>query len=295
MDVAAAAVFVEVVRVGSVTAAAQHLNVTKSAVSKRLAQLESSLGVRLLERTTRSLSLTEAGGRFLEHAASAMEAMHQAELAATELQDKPSGHLRVLSLMSFGCSQVAPLLHDFVELYPLVTVALVLDDQPSRLLDGDFDVALRAGPLPEHSLVSRKLAVLHSGIFASPTYLKHHGTPQKPTDLNSRNCLTYSYSPEPSQWVFRRQGITESIEVSGGIQVNNGDALCELTAAGAGICRLPIFVAAPHVSSKRLVRVLDPYTMPSKDLRIVFRERTYLPPKVRVFVDFLVDRLGGET
>lgn len=288
------AVLVAVVEAGSFSGAAARLGITKSAVSKRIAQLEASLGVRLLQRTTRSLSLTEAGQRFHAHASAAVEAMGQAERAATELQDQPRGRLRVVALMAFGRLHLVPRLPEFAARHPDLSIDLVLDDHATHIAFNEFDVALRAGALPDSAFIARRLASLRSVVCASAAYLAEHTHPQRPQDLLAHDCLAYSYSTEATTWTFQRNGRSQSIEVGGSLQINNAEALCQVLLQGMGVARLPTFIAGPHLAAGRLVALLPEYTMPSKDLHVVFAERTYLPQKVRVFIDFVVDAFGSD-
>ncbi len=272
--------------------AADRLGVTKSAISKRIAHLEEELGVRLLERNTRPVSLTEAGERFLVHARSAMDALTEACGAAAELQQEAQGTLRVLSLMSFGRLHVVPLISQFRERYPRIEIDLTLDDRTSALTAGDFDVAIRAGALTSSALIARKVASLHSAVCASPQYLEENGRPRRPADLRRHNCLVYSLSAQPNMWTFIRGGRSQSIEVSGDIAVNNGEALCELVRRGEGVARLPTFVAGSLIASGALTALFPRYTMPAKNLYVVLPSRRFVPRRVRVFVDFVVEAFG---
>ncbi len=294
-DLAAGGVFVAVVEAGSLSEAAKRLGVTKSAVSKRLAQLEARLGVRLLHRTTRSLALTEAGERFHAHASTAVEAMLLAEHAATELQREPRGRLRVTALMAFGKLHVTPLIGAFMAEHPNLAVSLNLDDRTHRIHEGEFDVALWAGPIADSSMVARTIAPLHSVVCASPGYLSSREPPQHPRDLLDHDCVSYSYSDQATHWTFVRDGTSESVTVTSKFEVNNGEALCEVMMRGLGVSRLPTFIAGPHIASGALVPLLGEYTMPSKDLCAVYPDRAYLPRKVRVFIDHAVEAFGGPT
>lgn len=292
LDLGAVSILVEVVDAGSFSAAAGRLEVTKSAVSKRIASLEERLGVRLIQRNGRRLALTEAGTRFHAHALTAIEAVQQAERAATELQDHPRGQLRVIAPMSFGRLHLAPLIAPFLRRYPQIRLDLILDDRVGRILDGDFDVALRPGHLPESSLVTRKVADLHSVLCAAPDYVAAHGAPRSPADLCAHNCLGYSYSVEPDVWHFERDGTTHTVPVAGSCSINNSEALCRVVLDGAGITRLPTFVAGPLLATNELVSLLGEYAMPSKPLHVLYPDRQYLPQKQRVFLDYLVQTLG---
>jgi DNA-binding transcriptional LysR family regulator len=292
-DINATSIFAAVVDAGSFSAAAEKLGVTKSAVSKRVTGLETRLGVKLLSRTTRKLSLTEAGQRYFVHVQEALRAIDDAEFAATELQNVPQGTLRISTPMSFGRLHVAPVIPRFLEKYPQIKVHLDMNDVSHDLVAEGYDIALKTGELNETSLIARKLAPLRSVLCASPDYVEQHGAPKTPEDLLSHNCLLYSYHTTINEWVFDKNGDETRIQVAGSYQVNNSEALLEAILQGSGIARVPTFVAGPDIKAGRLVSVLRDYSMPTKDIYAVFPERKYLPMKVRVFIDFIVDNFGG--
>ena len=285
-------VFVTVLECGSFSAAAKKLGVSKAAVSKRVTQLEKQLGVTLLYRTTRKLSLTEAGERYFESAKRSVKHAKEAEDAVMQLQSAPQGRLRINAPMSFGRLHLAPLIPRFIQQYPDITIDLVMDDRVVDLIDGGFDVAIRAGNLPDSSLVARKLAPMHSILCASPAYLKKHTLPQTPEDLSQHNCLCYSYSG--NEWTFILNGEPSAIQISGNYQVNNSEALREALLQGLGIARVPTFVVGPDITSGKLITLLDEYPLASLTLYALFPERQYLPKKVRVFIDFMVMNLGSD-
>ncbi len=284
-------VFVEVVENGGFSSAARKLGISKSAVSKRITKLESSLGVRLLHRTTRRMSLTEAGEQYFELVTKALALAKEAEDTVTQLQEKPKGCLRIHSLMSFGRLHIAPLIPKFLKQYPGINVDIVMEDRMVNLVKGGYDVAIRSGDLPDSVMIARKLAPLRSVICASPEYIACHGKPELPSELINHNCLHYSNSA--SEWTFSRQGDSETVQVSGNYQVNNGEALHIATLQGLGISRLPTFIAGPDLAAMRLIPLLESYKMPSKTLYSIFPERQHLPAKVRVFLDFAVEYFGG--
>lgn len=289
-------VFVAVVENGSFSAAARTLGVSKSAVSKRIHGLEAQLGVRLLYRTTRKLSLTEAGERYFEHAALALNAAIQAEEAVTELQGEPQGQLRVSSPMSFGRLHVAPMIPKLMQRYPKLRVDLVMDDRKVDLVAAGFDVAIRAGSgdLPDSTLVARRLAPLRQVLCASAGYIEGHGLPASPAELTGHNCVLYSYSSDANMWSLHKGDTTESVVVSGNYRVNNSEALLAALTQGIGIGRLPTFVAGPELKTGRLVTLLEAYTIPDHTFYAVFPQREYLPAKVRAFVDFATEYFGGD-
>ena len=287
-------VFVAVVENGGFAAAARKLGVSKSAVSKRVTQLEARLGVQLLHRSTRRLSLTEAGERYFAHAAQALAAAQEAEDAVAQLQVAPQGRLRISTPMSFGRLHIAPLIPAFLKHYPGIQIDMIMDDRVADLVEGGFDVAIRAGSLPDSALIVRKLAPCYNVLCAAPNYLEAHGTPGEPEELLDHNCLHYAYSADPQEWNFLGSASPIKIHSSGNYQVNNSEALREALIGGCGIGRLPTFIAGPDIATGRLVRLLPHYRMPAQTFYAVFPERRHLPAKVRAFVDFAVERFGAE-
>ena len=287
-------VFVAVVENGGFSAAARTLGISKSAVSKRINQLEAHLGVRLLHRTTRKLSLTEAGERYFEHAAQALTAAGQAEDAVTELQGEPQGNLKISSPMSFGRLHVAPLIPKLLQRYPKLQIDLVMDDRKVDLVAGGFDVAIRAGNLPASTLIARKLAPVRQVLCASPDYIDRYGRPATPAELSDHNCVLYSYSSDANEWTLIGEGGPETVTVSGSYQVNNSEALLEALREGVGIGRLPTFVAGPDLKTGRLVKLFESYRIPEFTIYAVYPERQYLPAKVRAFLDFAIEYFGGD-
>jgi len=285
-------VFVAVVESGGFSPAARKLGVSKSAVSKRITQLEDRLGVRLLYRTTRKLSLTEAGEHYYANAVKALAYAAEAEDSVTKLQQTPQGRLRINSPMSFGRLHIAPLIPQFLKQYPNIQIDMVMDDRVVDLVESGFDIAIRGGDLPDSTLAARKIAPLRSVLCASPDYFAQHHMPQIPADLIDHNCLLFSYSA--SEWQFSKDEETETVRVAGNYQVNNGEALREAVLYGQGISRIPSFVVGSDIKAGRLKVVLAEYQMPVKALYALFPKRQHLPAKVRVFIDFVVERLGNE-
>ena len=293
-EFAAIPVFVAVVESGGFSAASRTLGVSKSAVSKRINQLENHLGVLLLHRTTRRLSLTEAGERYYEHAAQALSAAGKAEDAVTELQGEPQGKLKISSPMSFGRLHVAPLIPKFMQRYPKLQIDLVMDDRNIDLVAGGIDVAIRSGDMPDSTLIARKLAPLRQVLCASPIYIDRYGMPVTPSELRERNCILFSYSGDANQWTLSKGDQSEAVLVSGSYRVNNSEALLEALREGVGIGRLPTFVAGPDLKAGNLVRILESYHIPDHSFYAVFPERQYLPAKVRAFLDFAIEYFGGD-
>lgn len=287
-------VFVAVVENDGFSAASRALGISKSAVSKRINQLENHLGVRLLHRTTRKLSLTEAGERYFEHAAQALTAAGQAEDAVTELQGEPQGKLKISSPMSFGRLHVAPLIPIFMQRYPKILIDLVMDDRNIDLVAEGFDLAIRSGDMPASTLIARKLAPLRQVLCASPDYIDRYRMPVTPSELSERNCILFSYSGDANEWTLNKDGKSEAVLVSGSYRVNNSEAILVALREGIGIGRLPTFVAGPDLREGNLVRILESYHIPDHTFYAVFPERQYLPAKVRAFLDFSIDYFGGD-
>lgn len=291
-------IFVVVVETGGFSSAARQLGISKSAVSKRITLLEDQLGVKLLHRTTRKLSLTEAGEHYFEHAAQAYKAARDAEDAVLQLQGEPQGRLRINTPMSFGRLHIVPMLPAFLKRYPKINVDMVMDDKTVNLVDGGFDLAIRAGEMHDSSLIARPLAPLRSMLCASPGYLAEFGTPYTLAELTQHNCLVFSYSNDVKEWSFSKtspdydERMKETVAVSGNFRVNNSEALRELMLRDIGIGHLPSFVAGPDIRSGQLVQLFPEYQMPSLTMSAVFLERQYMPAKVRAFLDFALEYFG---
>jgi len=287
-------VFVAVVESSGFSPAAKLLGISKSAVSKRINQLEQNLGVKLLHRTTRKISLTEAGEHFYEHAAIANSAAKDAEDAVAQLQGEPQGRLRINTPMSFGRLHIAPFIPVFLKRYPKISIDMVMSDEVVDLVGSGFDITIRAGKLADSSLIARKLAPLRSVLCASPEYLESQGYPQQLADLKQHNCILFSYSRDLKEWTFNKNGRSQAIEISGNYQVNNSEALEEALLQGIGIGRLPTFVAGTAIKAGRLIPLFTEYEMLELSIYAVFLERQYMPAKVRAFLDFAIEYLGGD-
>ncbi|MEZ9232232.1 LysR substrate-binding domain-containing protein [Vibrio amylolyticus] len=284
--------FLAVAEHESFAEAARHLNVSRSAVSKRVNQLEATLGVRLLHRTTRKVSLTEAGHHYLSNAKNAYYWIQQAEYSATSRQQLPVGKLKICVPVSFGRIKIAPLMAGFLEKYPDISVEMMMDDQYADIIESGCDIAIRGGELADSSLIARKLMPSRSVVCASRTYLDKHSTPLVPVDLTKHNSLVYSYAAKTTEWTFGKGDQLTTVAVNGNYHVNNSEALLTACLQGAGIARLPDFVSQSWIDSGDLIQLLPSYTMPEKNIWTVFPERTYLPVKVRVFIDYLTQALA---
>ena len=289
------ALFARVVEAGGFSAAARELGLSKGAVSKRVARLEDRLGVRLLNRTTRRLSLSEAGEAFYAGCRRMVSEAEAAERAVTHLAAAPRGTLRVNAPMSFGQLHLAPALTAFLERYPEVAVDLVLDDREINLVQDGFDVGVRIAALRESSLIARRLAPSRALICAAPAYLAAHGSPARPEELTHHACLLYSYQTDPGIWVLRGPTGERRVRVSGRLRANNGEALREAAVDGFGLVLLPSFLIAREVGHGLLTPVLRDWTVSNPaGIHAIYPAGRNLSPKVRVFVDFLAERFGPE-
>lgn len=289
------AVFVQVVRDGSFTKAAERLELSRSVVSKYVTRLEERLGARLLNRTTRRLSLTEAGRIFYERSRRGLEDIEEAEAEVSRLQEEPRGVLRVNSPMSFGILHIAPLLPDFLAENPEITVDMNLDDRKVDVIEEGFDVSIRITDLPDSSLVARRLGPCRHAIVAAPTYLKKHGTPQSPDELQNHNIIAYQYQESVTDWHFLAPDNKQiTVPVSGSIQMNNSLALRQALLGGVGITRTPTFVVGEDIATGRLVPLLKNYKTLEVSIYLVYPQRRHLSPKVRAFVDFVAARITAE-
>ena len=287
------AVFVRVVQRGSFTLAADELQISRAAVSKYVSRLEERLGARLMQRTTRRLSLTEAGAALFEASRGALERIEEAEGAIARFQSEPRGRLRVSAPMSFGILHLGPILAEFAREHPLVMLDLAFDDRYVNLVEEGFDVALRIGKLADSALVARKLAATRLVVCAAPSYLAEHGEPEVPEDLAAHNCLLYSYLATANVWRFTAtDGREIPVAVGGNLRANNGIVEAEAAVAGMGILMTPTFYVGPLIRAGKLKRILCAYRGPEIGIHAVYPQRSHVPPKVRAFVDFLARRFG---
>ena len=284
--------FLRVVDAHSFTLAAERLGVSKSAVSRRMTELENRLGARLLNRTTRRLSLTEVGQAFYERCTRIVADVEEAERAVADLHAQPRGTLKINAPMSFGMMHIAPAIADFLGRHPGLEIDMDLNDRYIDLIEEGYDVAVRIGKLRDSSLVARKLAPNRRVVVASSAYLKAHGRPLHPDDLTQHNCLIYTNAPLAGQWQFRIDGEDRAVKVSGCLRVNNGEVLREAAIAGQGITILPTFIIGEQIARGLLEVVLTEFISSDSAVHAVYPHSRHLSPKVRAFVDFLAGRFG---
>jgi DNA-binding transcriptional LysR family regulator len=293
LDLNAAVVLLRVVQAGSFRGAARLLGMPKSNVSRKVADLEEHLGALLLHRTTRKLSLTDAGAAFVEHAEGALAHLEAAEHSVSELQKEPRGRLRVTAAVNLGQTLLAPLLAEFLLAYPAVEVALHLTDRHVDLVAERFDVALRVGALPDSSLVSQLVGRSVFRIVASPSYLKAHGTPRKPADLAAHDCLVFAKTGAAPRgtWPLGRASRVREVRVAGRLVADDFTALREAALRGVGIARLPALHIDALIREGELVPVLEEYAPPAMPLQLVHLGGPHMPPRTRVFLEFMRPRL----
>jgi DNA-binding transcriptional LysR family regulator len=290
---AAMTAFARVAETGSFSEAARRLRSSKSVVSRQIAALESELGVRLLHRSTRALTLTEAGRSYFDQLVRILADIDEANLSVSHLQAAPRGRLRVNAPMSFGIRHLAPAIPDFLARCPEVEIDLTLNDRFVDLVDEGFDMAVRIGQLIESSLVARRLAPLRRVVCASPAYLAARGTPTTPDDIAGHECLCYSNMSAGNEWKFvDRDGRPWPVEIKGRLRINNGDAIRVAALNGLGLACLPSFIVGEDLRAGTLVPVLTEAMHQDGAVFAVYPHARLLSPKVRVFIDFLAERFG---
>lgn len=285
--------FAAVAETEGFSAAARRLGVSKALVSVAIARLEAHLGVRLVRRTTRRLSLTEAGLAALPHVQRALLAARDAEEAATEGLTAPRGTLRVNAPMSFGLLHVVPALAAFARSFPEVRVDLVLEDRLLDLAEGAFDLAIRIGNLSDSGLFGTRLVRSRSVLAAHPSYVARAGAPKSPHDLTNHAALTYSLSATGSRWTLTRGGSSETVRVTGPLQATNSLALHRALHAGLGLARIPLFIVAEDLAEGRLVELLPEWHSPELGIHALTTAKDDLPRKVRAFITFFREWLGS--
>jgi DNA-binding transcriptional LysR family regulator len=286
-------VFAKVAELGSFARAAERLGISTSACSRHLAELEAHLDTRLLNRTTRRLSLTESGQAFLERAQQVLSDLEEAERVAASARERPRGTLKLTCAINFGVRHVAPAIGEFMAKHPEVRFDVSLSDRMVDIVEEGFDLAIRIGESRSQNLIARKLGETRAIPCAAPAYIERHGAPKRPEDLANHPCLTYEYLPVRNVWRFHdRKGKEHSVRVSGPLHANNGELLAAVAMAGVGISMEPDFITGPDVEAGRLVPLLRDFQARVTNIYAVYPSRRHLSAKVRVFVDFLAERFA---
>ena len=294
LDLNLMAIFARVVEAESFAEAARRLETSRSAVSKAVAKLEKTLGARLLNRTTRHLSLTEIGASVAEHCTRMVDEADQAEKLVASLSNEPRGVLRICASVAFGTLHVAPALAEFLPRYPELAVDLTITDRWIDLAEEGYDVLIRVTHEPPLHWVARELAPVRRVLCATPGYFRERGVPRTPADLVRHNCLDYTRSGERGRWRFTGLDGDLSVPVNGPLHVDDDEALSQAVLGGLGIGLLPTFIIGKDLQQGRLQSVLSEYIPVDRHVYAMYLPTRHLPSKVRVFIDFLVEHIGED-
>jgi DNA-binding transcriptional LysR family regulator len=283
---------VKVVASGSYAEAARRLGLTRSAVSKGVMELEQMLGARLLDRTTRRVTPTEAGLAYYERCMAILAQVEETEAQVSRLHDEPKGILKVNGPMSFGALYLGKAIADFMIRYGDLKVELTLTDRFIDPLEEGADITVRIGTLTDSSLIARRIAPARMVLVASPDYLKKHGMPQAPADLINHHCLSYGHTTSMQRWHLTEKGQPISVSIGSCLSSNNGDVLRDAAVKGIGITSLPTFIVGEDIAAGRLKIVLPDNRPADLTIHALYAPNRYLAAKTRVFIDFLVERFG---
>jgi len=293
--------FVKTIEVGNFSALGRQLKMAPSSISRQINALEEELGVRLLQRTTRSINLTEAGQIYYERASKILSDLNDAQSAITQLQATPKGILRLNVAVPFGERKIVPLIPGFLRLYPELKVDLTLEDRAIDLIEERVDLSIRIGRLDDSSIVARKLAENCFVVCGSPQYFALNEPPEVPDDLTRHNCLTNKNMYQSNTWLFSKKGggkssVPQTVSVTGNFQANAGGALYSAMSSNLGVAVLPTWYVGEDILQGKLVKVLNDYevnlpAMRDSAIYALYPAGQYLPPKVRVFIDYLLEKL----
>lgn len=287
--------FVRVAELGSFAAVAKQLGVARSVVTRQVAGLEAHLGAKLMVRSTRSLSLTSAGTAYLEKCRVILNLVDSAETDVAQERAVARGHIRMGLPLSFGLRRLAPLLLDFAELHPAVSLEMDYTDRRVDLVEEGFDLSIRITSRIGLADVVRKLGTCRMVTVAAPGYLARHGRPTQPSDLSGHECLAYAGDANPGAWSYGRGDSVENVYVRSRFNANNGDVLAEAAARGLGITLAPDFIAESYLQDGRLESILDEFPPPDLGVYAILPGTRHMPYRVRVLIDFISARLRSET
>jgi DNA-binding transcriptional LysR family regulator len=287
------AIFARVAEAKSFSEAARRMGLSKSMVSKEVSKLERSLGARLLNRTTRKLSLTEIGAAFYEHCARMMQEAEEGEQLVGRLHREPRGMLKLTAPVAFGTLHVAPALPEFLARYPDVSIDLTISDRLFDLADEGYDLAIRIARELPPNVVARTLAPINRVVCATPDYFAKHGVPQTPNDLAGHNCLVYTHANPDLAWRFRAADGETVVPVHGNLTLNDDEALSQAVLGGLGISLLPTFIVGRDLQAGRLQAVLRQHVPSERNAHALYLPNRHLSMKVRVFIDFLLERFAA--
>jgi DNA-binding transcriptional LysR family regulator len=284
-------VFALVVETGSFSAASERLGISRAAASKYVSRLEAHLGGRLLHRTTRRVNPTESGRAYFERCKEILQHLEEAEGMVSGLSQQPRGNLRMTAPSNFASRHLMPLVSEFMQTYPEIRVEIMCSERRVDLVEEGYDLAIRITRLPDPELIARRLAPLRHVLVASPDYLAKHPAPSSPQELDQHACVVYSHTPN-STWNFTKDGERFSVKVSGSMVTDNPDVILEAAISGMGITYLPSFLASDPVRSGELKLVLPDHEATEMSLYAVYASRKFLPAKIRVFIDFIKERIS---
>lgn len=287
-------VFRHAAELNGFAAAGRRLGLSPAAVSKNIAELEAHVGTRLINRTTRRMALTEEGKTYLAHVVRGLDALSDADQALRPFNTEPSGTLRVSAPMTVTLTRLATRIPEFLARHPALMLDLHLDDRRVDLIREGFDLAIRGSDnLEDSSMVARKLGVMEHVLCAAPAYFEAHGRPRTPADLKSHDCVRFSLSGHADVWEFSREGRTERIAIGGRYAVSSSLAVREALRAGFGVSLVPRPYVDEDLQEGRLVSALDDWRTVQTTLYAIYPSRHHLAPKVRVFLDFLVEAFAS--
>ena len=287
--------FVRVVETGSFSAVARELNATQPTISKNIAELEAWLGAKLLNRSTRSLRLTETGADYYERCVAILQDVEEAEQNVGLMQTQPRGLVRVSAAVAFGSLHVVPRLGGFYEQYPDIRVDISLNDRVVDLVEDGIDVAFRMGVLQDSNLIARQLCTSPTLTVATPAYLKRHGVPGHPRELREHNFIVYTGLANNDQATFIEAGRPLHVKVSGNLQTNNSEVLRSALLAGLGISRVPRWLVGDQLGDGTLVPVLEAFQAGPTSIHVVYSPGRHLPSKIRSFIDYFAETFGDCT
>lgn len=283
--------FLAVMEAGSFTGAAEKLGTSSGQASKLLSRLEGELGVRLLNRTTRSVSPTEAGRAYYDRLKPLVDELETLDLDIRNISQSPRGRLRLTAPLTFGTLEMAPALNEFAARYPDIELDVTFTDRVVNVVDEGFDLAIRVGRPGDSSLIIRKLCAVRIVVVAAPAYLEMHGAPEAPSDLEHHACIIDTNFREPNRWPFRTpHGDAEMVNVSGRIRYSNAEACLQAATLALGLACVPAFVAGDALRSGRVTRLLSSFETEPYDVHVLYPHNRHLAAKVRLLVDFLVER-----
>tara|TARA_R110000764_G_scaffold6853_3_gene25230 strand:- start:28087 stop:28971 length:885 start_codon:yes stop_codon:yes gene_type:complete len=286
-------IFVKSVELGSFSAVAEAMNMSSQLIGKHIRFLEQSLGVKLINRTTRSQHLTDIGISFYERSKNILAEMEVVSGLVQEVRAVPTGKLRVSAPVSFGVNALASLLPEYMTMYPDIKVEMALTNRTVDLIDEGFDVAFRVGNLSDSGLIARALRPYKLVLCAAPHYILEHPTISEPTDLLEHECLGFSHTELRTHWTFLTESGPMSVPVSGRLMVDSGEALMKAAIAGLGVMLQPLELVEKEMETGRLVEVLSNYPVPTRPMHLLYAPDRRMTPKLRSFIDFTLSHFGS--